>query len=415
MSGHFRRFALRPVDGISREPLSDGRHFHGDPKRLGLCRSPTSLRFSLCCLAPRVFLGVGRLLLCFRVGFCCLTLSFGLRLGGSPRLGFCRSAPSFRLCLGGAALLFFRCFALRFLGGFSPSFRLGSFALRFCGRFVLRFCFRDPSRLGFCCLTLSFGLRLGQAPRLGFCRLALRLYFGRLPPGFCLGGAALFFRRSFALRFLSGFSPSFRLGSFAVCLFGLFTLRFRFGHSPRFRFFRPTSCFGIRRLTLGLRFDHAASFRLFSGLAPRLRFRGSPRLGFGRPSLLRFSRALLLRLGSPTLRLLVRRASLRGFLCASRLLSCPPLLLSHPRRVGLGLPLRRARCPLRANPDDSLGGATAEELGEVESRPASRHRGTAHADDRIAGWSAPHFHDRPREGSGLLATRRHRHRLRRLG
>jgi hypothetical protein len=232
MSGHFRRFALRPLDGVSCEPLSDGRYFHGDPERLGFCRSPTRLRFSFCCFAQGVFLGFRRLPLCLCVGFCCLTPSFGLCLGGSPRLGFCRPATSFRLCFGGAALFFLCCFALRVLSGLSTSFRFGSSALRFLGRFMLRLRFRYTSRLGFCCLTPRFCLRILQASRFGLRRLAPSFCFGRLAMGLRLGSAALCFFGCYTLRCLSGLSPSFSFRGSALCFFGRFTLRFRFRGSP---------------------------------------------------------------------------------------------------------------------------------------------------------------------------------------
>jgi hypothetical protein len=239
----------------------------------------------------------------------------------------------------------------------------------------------DPKRLGFCGLPASF--------LLGFCclPLCLRLGFFRQTLRLCLGSAALFFFRCLALRFLSGFSPSFRFDGSPLRFFGRSTLCFRFRRSLCLRRFRPTSGFGLRGVTSGLRLGGTASFRVFSGLSSSLRFRGSPRLGFGRTS--------LLYLGRPTLGLLTRRTTLRGFLC-------PLLVLSRPRRVGFALTLRGIRCPPRANPNNALGGvsrrsksATADGLGEVQSRPASRHRCAARSDDCIARWSAPSPHDRP--------------------
>jgi hypothetical protein len=313
---------------------------------------------------------------------------------------FCFGRLAAGLRLGRTALFFFLGFALRFLSGLTPSFHFGGTALRFFGRFTLHFRFSCSPRLGVYRPTPSFGLRLDHASRLGLFGLASSLCFGRLAAGLSFRRTTLFFLCGFALRFLSDFSPSFHFGGSAFRFFGRFTLRFRFSRSASLRLFRPTSCVGFGCLTFRLRLDRTASFRLLSGLAPCLGFRGLSRLRFGRASLLGFDRAPLLCLRSPTLCFLVRRTTVGGFLC-------PPFLLSRPVRASL---------------DNSLGevprrhdGATAEVPGEVESRPASRHRSTAHSDECIASWSAPHSHDGPREGNGLLAIRRQRRRLWRLG
>src|SRR5688500_9699128 len=250
-----------------------------------------------------------------------------------------------------------------------------------------RHCQGDPERLCFfyppACFL--FGLRrlpprvllgLGLAPSGGFHRLTLGFGFGVRHPlrlGFCCHAPGLC---------LGGLTRGLRLGSSAPVFF---------------RCFRLTSCFDLRCLAPGLGFGRAPSFRLFNGPSSSLRFRGSPRLGFGH--------ALLLRLGRSTLCLLARRATLGGFLCSF-------LLVPRARRVGFGFSLRRSGRPIRANPNDSPGGVprrhngvTAEGFGDVERRPASRHRDAADSGDGI-GWSAPHGHDKPREGSGVLASGR---------
>jgi hypothetical protein len=127
--------------------------------RLGFCRLASSLYFGR--LTPGLRFG-SPALFCFRrfalrlrlghsprLCFFCQTPCFGLRLSQALRLRLCRFASS--LCFGhlaaglrfgSTALLVFCCFALRFLSGFSPSFRLSGSALRCFGRFALCFGFR---------------------------------------------------------------------------------------------------------------------------------------------------------------------------------------------------------------------------------------------------------------------------------
>src|SRR5688572_11617033 len=94
--GHFGHLADRPLYRCARQALSEGRHFHGDSKRLGFRCVSASLFLGCCRVAASLLLGLCCFLLCRRLGFCRLTPSFGLFLRQSLRLCLCCQATSLR-------------------------------------------------------------------------------------------------------------------------------------------------------------------------------------------------------------------------------------------------------------------------------------------------------------------------------